>query len=185
MDENNNPNPVGVPDYTNVEPKVVDKLAEAKKALAGPERAAKIEQAEHEREIKEESKELETKLAVIVKKKEQLELLWVKLDDEKTIIKQKMTPIVEQEAKVEAEETGLEKTENETGLPSEKHKIEANRRIVEDKRRSLEDAKWKLQAEIDVIDGKIAEQTASYQKLLDEEESLQAKLDAIKAELSV
>ncbi len=201
MDETNNTNPISVPNYSEpvtepviVPPPVVtevkiesvaDKLAEAKKALAGPERAAKIEQAEHVREAKAESEGIEQRLTVLAKDKEQLELLWIKLDDEKTVVKQKMAPITDEETRVEAEEAGLEKTESETGLPAEKHKVEESRRVVEDKRRSLEDQKWKLQAEIDVIDGKIAAQTASYQKLLDEEETLQAKLDALKAQIKI
>lgn len=209
MDETNNTNPVSVPNYsepvttepvvtpapiTTPEPikieevkpeSVADKLAEAKKALAGPERAAKIEQAEHIREAKAESEQIEQRLAVLAKEKEKLELLWIKLDDEKTVVKQKMAPITSEESKVEAEEAALEKTESETGLPDEKHKVEESRRVVEDKRRVLEDQKWQLQAEIDVIDGKIAEQTASYQKLLDEEEALQAKLDALKAQIKI
>ena len=109
------------------------------------------------------------------------ELDWIALDDQRKIINQALTPILEQERAAETEETRLELEEAKTGLSQPKQGIEKERWATQDKRHQAEQVKWGWQEKLFKIEQAIENNTQKYRALLDQEETAQAKLNALNA----
>lgn len=165
-----------VPDAAPKVEEKIDKLEAARMAMEGPERTAKRHEEEREEDIKKEIAELDEQLAVIIKDKEGLELKWVELDDKRTTIKKVLDPIKEKEQGIEAEEMALETEETrQQPFPKEQHATEEKRWLAQETRHKLEGEKWPLEQKIITLDEQVAQNTAAYQKLLDQEEELKTK----------
>ena len=157
------------------------KRQEARLAMEGPERTEKRERSEREKESQSERTALEHRLAELTTEKEKLELDWITLDDQRKIIRDALTPILEKEKTAEEEEAHLEIEEVKTGLPESKRGIEKERWIAQDKRRQAEEEKWGYQEKLFKIEQAIVNNTQKYRLLIDEEEAAQAKLNALEA----
>ncbi len=165
-------------------PKTVEeKLEEARLAMAGPELAAKMDVEAHKRALKAEEATIKLRLEAIAKLKEKHELDWVNLDEARTKIKTTLSPLNEKEDKIETEEKELEAQESTTPTPKERRVVEEKLVQVEDSRRVVEKEKWGIEAELIKTEDQIAAETAEYRKVLDEEDALFKRLDAIDAEL--
>ncbi|MEK7622154.1 MAG: hypothetical protein AAB415_03160 [Patescibacteria group bacterium] len=157
------------------------KREEARQAMEGPERTERREQSEREKQNSSERGLLEEKLTNLRTQKEKLELDWIALDDERQIIREALTPILEQEKVTEAEEARLELEEIKTVAPEAKQGIEKERWATQDKRRESEQKKWGFQDKLFKVEQAIDNNTQKYRLLLDEEEVAQTKLNALKA----
>ena len=157
------------------------KRQEARKAMEGPEWTEKRERSEREKESQGERATLDHALADFAAQKEKLELDWIALDDQRKIINQALTPILEQERAAETEETRLELEEAKTGLSQPKQGIEKERWATQDKRHQAEQVKWGWQEKLFKIEQAIENNTQKYRALLDQEETAQAKLNALNA----
>lgn len=163
---------------------VEDKRAEAQAALAGAEWTAK-----HERELKlkgleGEASGLEASLATNTKEREALELRWIELDNQRREIRTVLNPLLDEEKKIETEEANLEAEEAKIGLAADKHKVEEKRWAVQNQRQEVEKKKWAQEEKLQKIEALIQEHTAKYRALLDEEEKINQRLQAIKLEES-
>ncbi|MEK7552559.1 MAG: hypothetical protein AAB505_00400, partial [Patescibacteria group bacterium] len=72
-----------------------DKRRAAQLAMEGPDWTAKREQATKEKQTSQEKIVLEEKLKELAGQKEVLELAWIKLDSQRKIIREAVTPIIE------------------------------------------------------------------------------------------
>ena len=157
------------------------KREQARAALEGPEWTEKRERSEREKESQGERVNLERELAEIATQKDKLELDWIALDDQRQVIRAALTPILEREKTAENEEARLELEEAKTGLPQPKQGIEKDRWAAQDKRRQAEQEKWDWQEKLFKLEQTIENNTQKYRTLLDQEEALQAKLNALHA----
>lgn len=158
------------------------KREEARVAMEGPERTAKRERDEQLKQMQTGQEELQKRLLGIRKEKERLELDWIELDNKRKAIRQVLNPLLDEEKKIETEEADLEAEEAKIGLPQDKRVVEEKRWQVQNHRKELEEKKWTEEDKLIKIEGAIAQNTARYRLLLDEEDQLQTKLDAFKAE---
>lgn len=161
------------------------KREEARVAMQGPEWTAKREQEEKTKELEAEQGALNKRHQEITAEKEQLELLWVDLDDKRKTIRRVLNPILDEEKKTEAEEADLEAEEAGVGVPTEKHKVEEKRWVVQTKRRDIEQKKRAEEEKLTKIEQEIEANTKKYRGFLNEEDQIQTKLAQLKAEIIV
>ncbi|MCE9629026.1 MAG: hypothetical protein K8Q91_03475 [Candidatus Vogelbacteria bacterium] len=164
---------------------LTDKLKAARLAMQGPERTIQRERNERERQIDKEKSELGQSLSLITKKKEDMEIGWVVLDNKRVDLKKMLAPLLDEEEKLETAEDELEGRERTTSLPTDRQKIEKERWVIQDKRKELEKQKWGFEDKITKVETLIKESTEKYQTLLDEEEITIKKLDDLESELSL
>lgn len=168
-----------------MKPKTVEEKKEvAAEAMMGPELAAKRDAEAHVRALKAEKATIKARLEEIAKLKEQSELSWVALDEARGKIKETLAPLTAKEDQIETEEKQLEAQEDQTPTPKERRAIEEKIWTQEDSRRAVEKEKWGIEEKLIGTEDKIAAQTAEYRKILDEEDALYKRLDAIEGELS-
>jgi hypothetical protein len=160
-----------------------EKLERARLAMEGPERHARREAEEHEHALTAEKQELESKLAAVVKEKEQLELAWVDLDEKRGDFKKLLQPILDEETRIEAEELKTEEEEKNMGLEREKQIIEKKKWLLEDQRRKVEEEKWALEEKMWKLEESLDANTKHYRELLDQEEEINARLAVLNKEL--
>ena len=148
-----------------------------------------LERKQEEEEIKkklyEERLFLEKELEKMSVQKEELELRWVELNEIKAPLEKSLEPIIALEIKVEKEEGDIEVKEHGTADPKERQAAEKMRWEVDDRRRSIEKDRFRLEDEIGKIDDIIKTNSEKYQTILTEEEKSQQRLDEIKKNLSV
>src|SRR3989344_1057594 len=133
-----------------------DKLKEARLAMEGTEHAAKREAREKTEAVHSERESIKERLAGISKEKEELELAWITLDEKRASVRQTLMPLIEEEKRIEKERYETQK-----------------------KRRAVEEKKWEIENSFTKEEGGLEATAKAYQKLLDEEESLYGKLDAL------
>jgi len=151
---------------------VDEKIERAKLAMEGPERTAKREEREHSTDVKNQLTILEKKLAVIAEEKETLEINWIKLDENRTGLRNMINPIVERETKLEADESQLEEQEKNTVNEKDRVTLEQKRWALQELRHKAEEEKWVYENRLFKIEDQIKDNTTRYQKFLDEEEKL-------------
>lgn len=151
------------------------KLDQARLAMEGLERTEKRLEEERKQTTQKEQEEIKSKLAELDKNKEVLELDWVKLDDQRQLIKNALKPILEAEKQAEDAEATIELEEAKTTTPQEKTVIEKKRWEAQDKRRQAEKEKWDLQAKLWKIEETIQINTKKYRELLDTEDKLRTR----------
>ena len=151
---------------------VDEKIERAKLAMEGPERTAKREEREHSTDVKNQLTILEKRLAVIAEEKETLEINWIKLDENRTGLRNMINPIVERETKLEADESQLEEQEKNTVNEKDRVTLEQKRWALQELRHKAEEEKWVYENRLFKIEDQIKDNTTRYQKLLDEEEKL-------------
>ncbi len=156
-----------------------DKLKAARLALEGPERAAKREKREHNEELHKKRGEAERRLESIKQEKEKLELAWIALDEKRVHIRQTLMPLLEEEKKIEAEESELEERERINVVAKERQAIEKERYEVQKRRRAAEEKKWQIEESLTDTEEEVDIHTKAYQKLLDEEEQLYSILESL------
>ncbi len=155
----------------------------ARQALEGPEHEAWRQQTEKGQALKDEQAAGEKRLAEISKQKEELELGWIDLDNQRQARRTVLKPILEAEKTVETEEGALETEEAKIGLVADKHLVEEKRWAVGAKRQALERQRWLEEEKVIKLEQVIEVHTAKYRGLLDEEDKLRARLEQIKNEL--
>ncbi|MEK7505203.1 MAG: hypothetical protein AAB589_02900, partial [Patescibacteria group bacterium] len=64
--------------------------------------------------------------------------------------------------------------------PADKQLAENKRWATQTKRRAIEEKKWGFQTELTQVEGKIEVSTQKYRTLLDEEDGIKTRLDALK-----
>ena len=156
-----------------------DKLKEARLAMEGTEHAAKREAREKTEAVHSERESIKERLAGISKEKEELELAWITLDEKRASVRQTLMPLIEEEKKIEAQEAALEEKERINVVAEERQRIEKERYETQKKRRAVEEKKWEIENSFTKEEGGLEATAKAYQKLLDEEESLYGKLDAL------
>ncbi len=157
-----------------------DKLAAAQAAMAGPERLAKQEEANKKDGARKEQSELEKKISLLDQQKSALELEWITLDDKRKELNTKLTPLLTDEKALEEEEAKNELEEARAAAPADKQLAENKRWATQTKRRAIEEKKWGFQTELTQVEGKIEVSTQKYRTLLDEEDGIKTRLDALK-----
>lgn len=162
-----------------------NQLEKARRAMEGPERTLKRERYEIENKVETEKERLENELAIINKDKERYEINWVVLDNKQTEFKKILTPIKEEEERIELEEDKLEGLEHTTSDIKERQEIEKKRWAIQDKRKEIEKEKWLLEDKILNIDSELKKNTTEYQKLLDREYAIKQKIDNLEYELEI
>lgn len=160
------------------------KRTEAQAAMAGAERTAKHELEAKRKTLEAENASLLGKLADSGKVKEQLELDWIELDNQRRAIRAILNPLLDLEKKVEAEETALEAEEAKIGLPTDKQVVEKKRGAKQDERREVEAKKWAEEEKLTKLEATIQINTTRYRALLDDEEKIEQRLEQIKLELA-
>lgn len=160
------------------------KRAEAQAALGGPEWAAKHEREAKLKTLQTENDSLVNKLADTAKQKEALEVSWIELDNERRAIRTVLNPLLDEEKKIEAEESALEQEEAKIGLAADKQVVEKRRWLIQDKRKEIEQKKWAEEEKLAKIEATIQTNTTKYRTLLDEEEKADQRLTQIKTELA-
>lgn len=161
------------------EPSLDEKLRAAKLAMEGPQYTAKREAREREETVKAKHEKIEARLAQIAGDKEKLEIQWIELDEKRSVIKQALTPLLEEERKAEDAEAALEEQERASVVAPERQQIEQRRYETELTRRKIEEGKWGLENEITQLEKQIEENTTQYRALLDEEENLHTELSTL------
>ncbi len=161
---------------------LAERLRKARRAMAGPEKAAEWERENQQNEIESEKANLNQKLQDIDKQKESLEISWIALDNKRAGLKKNLDPVLAEEEKVELKEDTLEGKERTTPLAEERRKIEEQRWEVQKKRRNLEEKKWDLEEKLTKINANIKENTENYRGLLKEEEKIKKQLEEIENE---
>ncbi|MFA5290834.1 MAG: hypothetical protein WC385_00775 [Candidatus Paceibacterota bacterium] len=156
-----------------------EKLRRAKIAMEGLDRTIRREATEKEEEASEEKQQLNKLLLSLDHEKELMELTWVNLDDKRASLKKVLEPILEQEDKLEAEETSLESQEEVTMEPKARRELEQKRWQVQESRKKTEEEKWLVEEKVQKIDDQVEETKQKYQKLLAQEEELRQKIQAI------
>ncbi|PIR45419.1 MAG: hypothetical protein COV09_01495 [Candidatus Vogelbacteria bacterium CG10_big_fil_rev_8_21_14_0_10_50_13] len=167
-----------------VPPTLEEKREEAKRELAGPELAAKMEHEAKVRALKAERATINSKLEEIAKQKEKHELDWIRLDEKRKQIKDNLKPITDKEAELETKEDQLEENEDQMPLPAERQKIEGERWQVASERHQAEEEKWQVENKLMDTDKKIDVDTKEYRAILNEEDKLGERLDQIETELA-
>jgi len=162
---------------------MADKIRYARLAMEGPERTIKREREEKEKKIEAEKAKLNQALALVLKKKEDLEIGWVVLDNKRLDLKKILAPILTEEEALELKEEGLEGKERTTITPTDRQVIEKERWEIQDKRHTLEKQKWDYENKIIKIEELVKENTDKYQILLDEEEEITQKLEDLDSDL--
>lgn len=170
-------NPVVEP--TPAEKELAEKLERAKLAMEGPTRTAIREEREHELDVKSKLAAIDFKLAEIAKQKESLEINWIKLDENRTGLRKMIDPIVERETKLEVDESQLEEQEKNTVGERERTVIEQKRWAIQEERHKAEEEKWVYDNRLFKIEDQIKDNTAAYQKILDEETALLNEREAV------
>lgn len=160
-----------------------EKIRLAKLAMEGPERTAKREKGEKEKEIIAEKNKLQSRLAEIDKEKEKLEIAWIDMDQKRAGLKGVINPILEKEKLIETEEAKLEETEAHTLSERDKQAYEKKRAEIETKRQAVEKEKWSYEESLWKIEDEIKVNTTKYQTLLDEEEQLNNKIEDLDQQL--
>jgi len=158
---------------------VDEKIERAKLAMEGPERTAKREEREHSTDVKNQLTILEKRLAVIAEEKETLEINWIKLDENRTGLRNMINPIVERETKLEADESQLEEQEKNTVGEKERMTLEQKRWAIQEARHKAEEEKWVYDNRLFKIEDQIKDNTSAYQKILDEETTLLTEREAV------
>ncbi|MBI2097815.1 MAG: hypothetical protein HYT46_02710 [Candidatus Vogelbacteria bacterium] len=158
-----------------------EKRRAAQLAMEGPEWTAKRERETLERQTATEKAKLEQALANLEKQKEALELDWIKLDDERKIIREKLAPILEREKQAEEAEAKLELDEAKAALVKDKQEVEKKRQTIQETRQAAEKEKWVLQEKIWQIESLIEANTVKYRARLDEEDEAKKQLAALHA----
>lgn len=156
-----------------------EKLRKAKIAMEGLDRTVRREADEKEEEASEEKQQLNRLLVSINHEKELLELTWVSLDNKRTSLKKVLDPILSQEDQIQSEENQVESKEDVTVTPKEKHEIEGQRWEVQQKRKKVEEEKWVVEEKITKLEEQIDDTKKKYQTLLDQEEEIRTKVQAI------
>ncbi len=164
---------------------LAERLKQARLSMQGPERTVERERSDREKQIAKEKNELEQLLALTVKKKEDLEIAWVVLDNKRNDLKKMLAPILEEEEKLEFDEEELEGRERTTSIPAERQKIEKGRLAVQAKRQTIEKEKWGFEDKILKIETSIKDNTDKYQVYLDEEEEVATKIESLDGELAL
>lgn len=167
---------------TEIEKETKEKLEKAKLAMEGPARTAIREEREHDQSIKNQLSIIENKIAEIAKQKETLELNWIKLDENRTGLRNMINPIAERETSLEADEGQLEEQEKNTVNDKEKMALEQKRWGIQEQRHKAEEEKWIYENRLFKIEDQIKDNTANYQKLLDEEEKLLKEKEQLEKE---
>ncbi|MBI4136404.1 MAG: hypothetical protein HY481_02595 [Candidatus Vogelbacteria bacterium] len=152
------------------------KRLEARTAMEGPEWTAKRELETRERQTTAEKTKLEQLLASLDKQKETLELEWIRLDDQRKIIREKLAPILEREKQAEEAEAKLELDEAKTASPKDKQGIERKRQTIQETRQAAEKDKWALQEQVWQIESVLEANTVKYRALLDQEDEAKKQL---------
>lgn len=166
----------------NVQDELATRREEARVAMEGPERAAKRERTEQLKQINVDEEKYKDRLAKIRSEKEQLELAWTELDNNRKAVRKILNPLLDEEKKIEAEEASIEAEEASIGLPKDKRAVEEKRWQIQGRRKELEEKKWAEEEKIAKVEDVISQNTTRYRQLLDEEDQLQAQLDELKAE---
>ncbi len=171
---------------------IEEKKRQAMLAMEGEEgkrHRENLERKEQEEEIKkrlqEERSALEKEMGDVATQKEKLELKWVELNEIKAPLEKSLEPILAEEVKIEREEDDIEKKEHGAIDPKERQVAEKMRWEVDDRRRSTEKDRWRLEDEIGKIDDIIKANSEKYQSVLAEEEKMQQRLDEINKNLSI
>lgn len=172
-----NPTITAIPPSTDAD--LEAKIRAAKLAMEGPDYTAKREAREREEVIRAKHEEIEKQLNDLAQKKEVLEVAWIELDEKRTRLKTALAPLLEEEGKVEAEESALEEKEKITVGASDRQAVEKRRFEVQSRRRKVEEAKWGLENQIVDIEKQIDQNTTEYRTLLDSEETLHTELDSL------
>ncbi|OHA57470.1 MAG: hypothetical protein A2114_01575 [Candidatus Vogelbacteria bacterium GWA1_51_14] len=165
-------------------PTIEEKREEAKRELAGPELAAKMEHEAKVRALKAERATINSKLEELAKQKEQYELEWIKLDEKRKQIKDNLKPITDKESELETKEDQLEEKEDQMPLPAERQKLEGERWQVTSERHQVEEEKWQVENKLMETDKKIDVDTKEYRAVLSKEDKLRERLDQIETELA-
>lgn len=147
--------------------------------MEGPEWTAKRERETRERQNAAEQSRLEQLLANLDKQKETLEIEWVRLDDQRKIVREKLAPILERERQAEEAEAKLELDEAKTALVKDKQEVERKRQIIQETRQAAEKEKWVLQEKIWQIESAIEANTVKYRARLDEEDEAKKQAAAL------
>lgn len=159
-----------------------EQRTEAQAALAGADWTAKREQQAKARATSAEGASLQKKLAEITAQKETLELSWIELDNQRRDNRTKLNPLLDEEKKIEVEETAAEQEEAKIGLAADKQVAEKKRWEIQERRRAVEEKKWTEEEKAAKIETLIQKQTATYRGLLDEEEQVEKRLEQIRLE---
>ena len=148
--------------------------------MEGPERTIKREHEEKEKTTKEELTKLESDLAIVTKKKEDLEIAWIELDNKRTAIKEMLKPFEDKEAELETAELREENQEAKTAGVKQKQETEATRWQTQQDRHKTETEKWELQNKFLEIQDKIDSNTRAYQENLNGEDEIKEKMAKLK-----
>src|SRR3989344_2142658 len=152
------------------------KRLEARTAMEEPEWTAKREHETRERQTTTEKTKLKQLLASLDKQKETLELEWIRLDDQRKIIREQLAPILEREQQAGEAEAKLELDEPKTAPPKDKREIERKRQTIQETRQAAEKDKWALQEQVWQIESVIEANTVKYRALLDQEDEAKKQL---------
>ncbi len=163
---------------------IVEKREEAAVAMQGPELAAKHETENHARSLKAERATIKARLEEIAKIKEQYELAWVKLDEQRAMIKTELTPLTTKEQEAESKEDKLEADEDSQALAKERRVVEEERWQAQTERHQIEQGKWQVEEKLMSAEDKIEQETKAYRAILDEEDKLLTRLDQIEDDLN-
>ncbi|MEK7208663.1 MAG: hypothetical protein AAB677_00180 [Patescibacteria group bacterium] len=164
---------------TDAEKELEQKRLAARQAMEGPEWTAKREREEKEKKISETGEQLKKSLAEIDQKKTAMELEWVKLDDQRKIVRAQLAPILEREKQAESAEASLELEEAKTVLTQDKQVIEKKRQVAQITRQEAEKEKWGYQEKLWQIERVIETNTVKYRALLDQEDEAKKQLNEL------
>ncbi|MEK7585214.1 MAG: hypothetical protein AAB455_01740 [Patescibacteria group bacterium] len=155
------------------------KRLEAKAAMEGPEWTAKREREEKVAQVTSERGQVEKSLSDLTRQKEALELEWVRLDDERKIMREKLAPVLERERQTEEAEAKLELEEAKATIPQDKQAVEKKRQVIQATRREVEQEKWVHQEKLWKVENVIETNTVKYRALLDQEDELKKRLNSL------
>lgn len=164
---------------------LAERLKMARVTMEGPERAIARERNEKSDRIHNQIKKMGEELAMVTKRKEDLEIAWVVLDNKRNDLKKMLAPILAEEEKMEVKEDELEGKERTTLLPSDRQRIEKERWQAQEERRKIEVKKWELEDKVAFLENQIGDNTKKYQELLDQEGTLRTTLDSLEEELNI
>lgn len=121
--------------------------------------------------------ELQKNIQAIVKEQEPPLLLEKnKILIEQKNLQQKLAPLAEQEAKIEAQQKVIEDKEAKTNVASEKQALEKERWQLDDQRKGIEKQRWTIEGEISKLQEKIKNVDGNYKKSDSQEAELKAKI---------
>lgn len=160
----------------DAEKELEQKRLAARQAMEGPDWTAKREREEGDKKNAAAAEQLKKSLAEIDQQKTALELEWVKLDDQRKVIRAQLAPVLEREKQAEAMETGLELEEAKTVLAQDKQVIEKKRQTAQAARQEAEKDKWGYQEKLWQLERVIETNTVKYRALLDREDEAKKQL---------